>query len=117
MKLSDYRGEKALDILADLIEPASKIFGDKEVAQSYQSGNKLKCVKVAIKNHKKEVIELLAVLDGEDAKTYEEKVTIFTVPIKLLQILNDPELMQAFSSQGQMGDATSSGSVSENIEE
>ena len=117
MKLSDYKGEKALDILADLIEPATEIFGDKAVSKEFQSGKKLKAVKVAIKNHKKAVIELLAVLDGEDPKTYEERVTIFTVPMKLLQILNDPELLQAFSSQGQTGDATSSGSVSENIEE
>lgn len=117
MKLSDFKGEKALDILADLIVPASEVFGDKEVLNAFQSGKRLNAVKLAIKNHKTAVIEILAVLEGETPEEYAEKITIFTLPLKLLQILNDPELLQAFSLQGQAGDATSSGSASETIEE
>ena len=117
MKLSDYKGEKALDVLADLIDPASEIFGDKEIIDAFRNGKKLKGVKFAIKNHKKSVIELLAILDDEDPEKYAEKINLLTLPVKLLQILNDSELAQTFSSQGQTGDATSSGSVSENIEE
>ena len=116
MKLSDFKGEKALDILADLIEPASEVFGDKEVLAAFQGGKRLNAVKLAIKNHKPAVIKILAVLEGETPEEYAEKITLFTLPMKLLQILNDPELLQAFSSQGQTGDATSSGSASESTE-
>lgn len=110
MKLSEIQGERALDVLADLIEPASKILGDKEAAKCYKE-SKIKFIKMAIKNHKREVIEILAVLDGVPVDEY--KVNLFTLPMKLMEIINDPELQQLFSLQGQMGDAKSSGSVLE----
>lgn len=110
MKLSELQGEQALDVLADIIEPASKILSDKEVAKSYKE-SKIKFVKMAIKSHKKEIIEILAVLDGVPVDDYN--VNFFTLPMKLMDIINDPELQQLFFSQGQTGDAKSSGSVLE----
>lgn len=117
MKLSDYRGEKALDILADLIEPAAAIMADKEITNAVRASlPKIKIVKMAIKNHKSEVIEILAILDGEDPKEYADKVTLFTLPAKLLEIFNDPELMSLFTLQGQRTDETTSGSATESTE-
>ena len=114
MKLSDYKGEEALDIIVELLEPITKIMSDREIAEAYQKVSKLEAIKIAIKNHKTEVIEILAILDGEAPEEYE--VNIFTLPVKILQILNDPELIKLFGSQGLMGGAKSSGSVLENIE-
>ena len=114
MKLSDYKGEEALDLIVELLDPITKIMSDKQIADAYQKVSKLEAIKIAIKNHKTEVIEILAILDGEDPKEYE--VNIFTLPVKILEILNDPELIKLFGSQGQTGGAKSSGSVSENIE-
>lgn len=114
MKLSDYKGEEALDLIVELLDPITKIMSDKQVAEAYQKVSKLEAIKIAIKNHKTEVIEILAILDGEDPEEYE--VNIFTLPVKILQILNDPELIKLFGSQGQAGGAKSSGSVLENIE-
>ena len=114
MKLSDYKGEEALDLIVELLDPITKIMSDKQVAEAYQKVSKLEAIKIAIKNHKTEVIEILAILAGEDPEEYE--VNIFTLPVKNLQILNDPELIKLFGSQGQTGGAKSSGSVSENIE-
>lgn len=117
MKLSDYKGEQALDLLADLIEPATAIMADKEIARAIKAKlPTIKIVKAAIKNHKQEVIEILATLDGEDAKEYAEKVTLFTLPVKLLEIFNDPDLMSLFTSQGQKTDETYSGSAAESTE-
>lgn len=113
MKLSDYKGEEALDLIAELLEPIAKIMSDKQIADAYQKVSKLEAIKIAIKNHKTEVIEILAILDGEDPAEYE--VNFFTLPIKILEILNDPELIKLFGLQGQTGGAISSGSVSENI--
>jgi hypothetical protein len=113
MKLSDIKGEKALDVLADLLEPAAEIMGDKEVEAAYNSGQVLKAVKVAIKNHKKAVLNVLAITEGEDPETYQPNV--FSLPAKLLEILNDPEIMGLFSWQGQT-EKTSSGSATENTE-
>lgn len=116
MKLSEYKGEKALDLLADLIEPAAAIMADKEITNAVRANlPKIKIVKAAIKNHKAEVIEILAILDGEDPKKYAEKVTLFTLPAKLLEIFNDPDLMNLFTLQGQKTE-TLSGSATESIE-
>jgi len=117
MKLSEYKGEQALDMLADLIEPAAAIMADKEIATLVKSGApQIKIIKPAIKNHKPEVIEILAILDGEDPAEYAEKVNLFTLPFKLLEILNDPDLMGLFTSQGQKKEETSSGSATESTE-
>lgn len=116
MKLSEYKGEQALDMLADLIEPAAAIMADKEISNAVKANlPKIKIVKTAIKNHKPEVIEIMAILDGEDPKDYAEKVTLFTLPAKLLEILNDPDLMSLFTLQGQNKGETNSGSATENI--
>lgn len=118
MKLSEYKGEKALDILAELIEPASEIMTDKEIVEAVSAGlPRIKIVKPMIKNHKKAVIEILAVLEGEEPGSYAEKVNLFTLPKMLLEMLNDPELMSLFISQGQTREKTSSGSAMGSIEE
>lgn len=117
MKLSEYRGEQALELLADIVEPAAAIISDKEIAKLAKSGaERIKLVKPIIKNHKKEVIEILAILDGEDPKQYADKVNVFTLPTKLLDILNDPELTNLFTLQGQKMDEESSGSATESTE-
>lgn len=100
MKLSEIKGEAALDVLADLIEPAANILADEEIQKSVKSGEpKLLLVKKLLKSHKKEVIEILAILDGEEPETY--KVSLLTLPAKLLEIINDPEIGSLFTSQGQ----------------
>ena len=114
MKLSDYKGEAALDILADLIEPIGDIAGDKEVANLLREKKVAKAVKVAIKNHKRSVIEVLAVLDGEDPNNYTPSV--FALPAKLLEILNDPEFLSLFTPQEQNMVQTSFGSATANTE-
>lgn len=116
MKLSEYKGEQALDMLADLMEPAATIMADKEITRLAKAGMpKIKIVKAIIKGHKAEVIEILAILDGADPKEYAEKVNLFTLPAKLLEILNDPDLMSLFTLQGQKPE-TLSGSATESTE-
>ena len=102
MKISEYKNEEALDILADLIEPAGEIFSDKDFVKKIQSkkSNKMEIVKSLIKDHKKAIIEILAILDETPVDEYE--CNIFTLPIKILEILNDEELVKFFTSQGQM---------------
>ena len=113
-RLSEYEGEEALDILADLIVPAAEIFSDKSIAALYRAGKRAECVKVAIKEHKQEVIEVLAVLEKQDPKTYKPKIV--TLPLQLLQVLNDPEVVGLFQSQAQKTESASFGSATESTE-
>ena len=112
MKLSEYQGESALDILADLIEPAGEIMSDKEIGEVFKE-NRFKAIGLAIKKHKKAVMQILATMDGVPVDEY--KCNVFSLPVKILEILNDPEMIRLFQYQGQTGDAISSGSASENI--
>ena len=114
MKLSEYQGEAALDILADLIEPAGEIMSDKGIGETFKE-NRFKAIGLAIKNHKKAVMQILATMDGVPVDEY--KCNVFTLPAKILELLNDPALVQLFTYQSQMGEAKSSGSASENTEE
>lgn len=111
MKISDYENEAALDLLADIIEPAGEILADKEVKTAFESKNNFKAVSVMIRNHKKEVIEILARLDNTPVSEY--KCNIFTLPIKLMEILNDKNLTSFFISQAQTKENNVSGSVTE----
>ena len=114
MKLSEYQGEAALDVLADLIEPAGEIMSDKEIGEVFKE-NRFKAIGMAIKNHKKAVMQILATMDGVPVEEY--KCNVFSLPVKILEILNDPEMIQLFQYQGQTGDAKSSGSASVNTED
>ena len=94
MKLSEYQGEEALDLLADLIEPAGEIMSDKEIGEVFKK-NRFKAIGMAIKNHKKAVMQIMAAMDGVPVDEY--KCNVLTLPVKILEILNDPELVQLFT--------------------
>ena len=113
-RLSEFRGEEALLILADIIEPAAEIIGDKAMVELLRKGQMAKAAKVALKGHPGAVLEIMARLDGENPETYAPNM--FALPMKLLEIFNDPELVNLFTSQGQTEEQTSSGSATVNTE-
>lgn len=115
MKLSEYQGEDALDLMADIIDPLTEIMTDenlKKLVNSKQS--RLKIVQFLLREHKKEIIEIMARLDGVEAKNF--KCNFYTLPKMLLEILNDEGLADLFPLLGQMTDVESSGSAMENTE-
>lgn len=113
MNISDYKNEDALDLLADLIEPTSKIFNDEDVKDAIKRKCKMyEVVKIAIKNNKDSIIEILARLDGKNVDEYE--CTPMSIIKDVMQILNDKELVDFFQLQEQMMVKTSSGSATEN---
>lgn len=117
MRLSDYKGEEALDVLADIIEPLTIILTDKEIQDlSKEKAAPIKYVKPALKNHKSEVIGILARLENKPVEEFEKEVTIFTLPKLVLEFINDSEVQSLFRSQGQVTPLASSGSAMENTE-
>ena len=120
MRLSDYKGEEALDVLADIIEPLSNIITDDEIQELAKNDKTpvIAMVKPAIKNHKKELIEILARLENQSVEEYREKMNLLTLPKQVLELLNDPEVQSLFSSQGksQVTSLASSSSAMESTE-
>jgi hypothetical protein len=94
-KLSEIKGEEALDVLAEIIEPAAEIFTDEAVKKALTEGkNKLEAVKVVLKNHKKAVIAVMAALEGVAVEEYQPP--LLALPTMLMEVLNDPELQKLF---------------------
>ena len=110
MKISDFKGDDALDFMAEIIEPASKIINDPKTKEL--RSNKIEVAKHILKNHKKETLSIYELL-------YQDKGENAT-PVDLLKmvmdILTDQELLDLFIAQGQNEEQTSSGSATENTE-
>lgn len=112
MKLNEIKGEQALDVLADIMIPACDIAADPALAKKIDAGDpKVVVVAYVLKNHKKQVLEIMARLDGEDPARYSPN--LLALPKKVLEIVNDPEIMAFFTSQGQTEDEELSGSATE----
>ena len=123
-KLKEFRGEAAIEAMGDILEPATIILGDGHIKELVQGkASRVKTITYALKTYKREVLQIMAVLDGVDINNEEEYteytngVNILTLPIKLLELLNDPELQSLFTSQEWMEGVIASTPVSESSQE
>lgn len=100
MKLSEIKGKKAIEMIADLMEPIAKILENGEIKKAVDNNEPvIKIVQRLLKGWPDEVITILALLDGEKPETYE--VNLLTLPVKVLELINDPEIQTLFFSQDQ----------------
>lgn len=111
-KLSEIKGEDALDVLAELIEPLAEFAQDKLFVDLVRRKEYLKACPYAIRSHKKALLRALAILEGVDPAEYNP--SLIELPARLLEFFNDPELVLLFPSEQTV---TSSGSASESTEE
>lgn len=95
-KIGEIQGEEALDVLAELLDPVAEIAADTEIVDTFRSGNQMGAIKMALKGHKTAVINALAILEGENPVEYAKKVRLITLPAKILEVLNDPDLASLF---------------------
>ena len=114
MKLSDIRGEAALDAICDLIDPISEITKDSRLVALIRGRKFLDAVKIGIKEHKKPVLTILAILNQQPPEEFSPSLP--EIPAMLLEVLNDPDVAVLFQSQDQSMEETSSGPATENTE-
>ena len=98
-KLSDYKGDEAIELWGDLIESITKLIADDEVQKIYRSKMpKLLMAKEILKKHPKEVNAILQRIDPEP-------VNGLNVISRFVAILTDigtlPEFKDFFESAGQ----------------
>ena len=99
MRLSEIKNEEALDVVSELIDPITEICKDEETLKELRSVAKekappIKLIKPLISKHKKEIVQILAILDRKDPETYE--VSLLTLPKKLVELFNDQEFQSLF---------------------
>lgn len=114
-RLSDYKDDAAFDLLADLLEPISVIFADKEL-KSVWNKPKIEVAKYILKNHKKSATDILKAIDNSIEIT---PISVLKGVIELItDIEKDPTIKDFFkSAEQENGAAVTSGSAMVNTEE
>ena len=111
MKLSEIKGEHTIDVIAAIIEPVAEIASDPVAAEmfsrkalpegedpkKYAVKRIRKSVPALLKNHKKELIAILAALEGISEEEYAEKLNMVTLVHDLLELLNDKDFIALFT--------------------
>lgn len=117
MSLSEIRGESAIDLLADLMEPASVILSDEEVQKAFRTnGNEhVKTAIVILRRHGKETLEVLAAVNQTPLEEYDPNP--WDILRSAVEVLADPGLTNFFTLQGQKKAEKSSGPVSGSTED
>ena len=128
MRLSDIKGDRVFDVIADIIDPIANIASD-ETASALFKREKLpegmtakafllerarKAVPALLKGHKSDIITVLATIEGVSADDYRASLTLAKLMQDTVELLTDEAFGELFIS-AQSG--TSSGSAQENIVE
>ena len=109
MKFSETTNEQAMNAVADLIDPVSEICS-KELLTMLSQRDIKGAAKKLLREHQAAVITILAVMDGVDPAEY--RFNPVQLIVKLVALLNDPELVRLFTSQLQSTEETYSGAAS-----
>ena len=112
-KLSDYTGDEAIELWADLLEPLTGILGDPDIQNVVQSGKpKLIIAKEILKNHSADATEILTRIDP----TPIDGLNIILRLVALITDIGQNDEIKSFfgfAEQAQT-ESESSGSVTEN---
>ena len=112
MRLSEFKDEKGIEVVAKLLVPIGNIASNPKNAKA-KEGSMLTFASAMFQNNKKDVMEMLAILDDKEPSEYHCNAA--TILKDLINMLSDPEFLALFGLQSQT--SSSSGSVSENIED
>ena len=99
MKLSQIKGERAYDVLTEVIEPIGNIMTNeksKELLVSMKDKNPLKILPKIMKSHKEDLIKVLAALDGISVTEYKEKLTLAKLTSDFVDLITDEESQKLF---------------------
>lgn len=130
MKLSDIKGERTLEVIAEIIDPICNIGQDKEAsavfrrerlpkgstAKDFLVQKIRKSVPVLLKKHKKDLIVILAALEGVSPKKYTESLNAVKLITDWVELLTDEVFVSLFISAPPRSGAADSGSARENTE-
>lgn len=112
MKLSEVKGERVFDVMADLIPPLCAIATDKQVKSLFKQRAcpkgmdprdfMLKRIQQAgpkiIKAHKDDLIDVLCVIGGLDRSEYVEGMTLMSLWSDVMELLGDEDFVSFLAS-------------------
>ena len=114
-RLSDYKGDEAIELWADLLEPLTIILGDPEIKKVMESGKPIMLMaKEILSLHKVEVVDILARIDD----TPVDGLNLIVRLMNLLAEIGENESTKSFfgfAAQAKT-DSESGGSLTESTE-
>lgn len=127
MRLSDIKGDRTLDVIAEIIEPIANISEDEEAsamfkreklpdgmtAKKFLMKRARKSLPVLLKGHKADIIAILSAIEGVSAEEYAGALNLVKLAKDCTDLLTDEAFMELFiSAQSE----NNSGSAQESIE-
>lgn len=113
-KLSDFSGEKGIEVAAEVFGIIMEILVDERNAKMEGEKNPPKMFATFMRNSPRQMKKIFAILSEKDEKDFDCNGA--QAMENILILANDPIIIGLFTSQSQKGDAKSSGSASENTQ-
>ena len=112
MKLSDVKGERVLDVVADIIEPIANIAQDEAAAALFKrtklpEGETVRSaaikklasgVPALVKGHKRDIIAILASIEGVTPAEYAESLDLLKLMKDFTELITDEAFVGLFIS-------------------
>lgn len=128
MRLSDIKGERTLEVIADIIDPIANIAEDEEAsalfkreklpdgmtAKKFLLQRARKAAPALLKGHKEDIIAILSAIEGTPPEKYAGSLSLVKLIKDTVELLTD-EAFGALFISAQSGD--NSGSAPETIED
>lgn len=128
MKLSDIKGDRVLDVIADIIDPIANMVQDKDVAEMFErkavpegmnardffAKRMCKGLPVLLKGHKADIIAIMAAIEGVTPEQYAESLDFPKLFTDVMELVTDNAFLDFLSSSetGKGADAPGSASAS-----
>ena len=113
MRLSEFKDEKAIEVVADLLVPIGNIVANPANKEAKDSGV-IAFASAILKNNTKDAKDMLAILADEPIESYT--CTAATVLKDMLNVLSDPDLLELFGLQSQTQTSAGSALTSSEVE-
>lgn len=130
MKLSDIKGDRVFDVIADIIDPIANMVQDKDVAAMFKreavpegmeardffAKRMCKGLPVLLKGHKADIIAVMAAIEGVTPGQYAESLDFPKLFTDVMELATDDAFLDFLSSSGTGKGADAPGSVSGSFE-
>lgn len=128
MKLSDIKGDRVLDVIADIIDPIANMVQDKDIAAMFKreavpdgmeardffAKRMRKGLPVLLKSHKADIIAIMAAIEGVTPEQYAASLDFPKLFTDVMELVTDDAFLNFLSSSetGKGADAPGSASAS-----
>lgn len=130
MKLSDIKGDRVLDVIADIIDPIANMVQDKDVAAMFErkavpdgmeardffAERMRKGMPVLLKRHKADIIAIMAAIEGVTPEQYAESLDFPKLFTDVMELVTDNAFLDFLSSPETKKGSNAPGAASASFE-